>query len=130
MGLLYNVTDCYTRLQIERFEPHVIYSEQILENIDIFCSLVSLAFFAVNFSANICRCTVLLTHYCYMDRIWKEWNNRELYRIVRHCNYRGQQQLPDPAVAMRDCCLRLKLHEGVLARLIISSVYCCSKRTN
>ena len=45
--------------------------------------------------------------------------NRELYRIVRPFNYRGQQQLPDPAVAMRGCCLRLiKLHEGVLARLI------------
>ena len=45
--------------------------------------------------------------------------NRELYRIVRSCNYRGQQQLPDPAVATRGCCLRLiKIHEGVLARLI------------
>jgi len=44
--------------------------------------------------------------------------NRELYRIVRPCNYRGQQQLPDPAVATRGCCLRLKLHEGVLAWLI------------
>jgi len=43
---------------------------------------------------------------------------RELYRIVQPCNYRGQQQLPDPVVAMRGCCLRLiKLHEGVLARL-------------
>ena len=130
MGLLYNVTDCYTRLQIERFEPHVIYSRTNTRKHRYFLFSRLACFFAVNFSANICRCTVLLTHYCYMDRIWKEWNNRELYRIVRHCNYRGQQQLPDPAVAMRDCCLRLKLHEGVLARLIISSVYCCSKRTN
>jgi len=29
--------------------------------------------------------------------------NRELYRIVRPCNYRGQQQLPDPAVANLLC---------------------------
>jgi len=45
-------------------------------------------------------------------------SNRDLHRIVRPCNYRGQQQLPDPVVAMRGCCLRLKLQEGVLARLI------------
>ena len=44
--------------------------------------------------------------------------NRELYRIGRPCNYRGQQQLPDPAVAICGCCLRLKLHQGVLAQLI------------
>ena len=43
--------------------------------------------------------------------------NRELYRIVRPCNYRGQQHT-GPGVILRVCCLRLKLHEGVLARLI------------
>jgi len=51
-------------------------------------------------------------------------HNRELYRIVRPCNNRAQQQLPDLAVAMRGCCLRLiKLHEGVLVLVRLIQVF-------
>ena len=53
------------------------------------------------------------------ERNWRLVGNRELYKIIRPWNYRGQQQLPDPAVATRGFSLRLiKLHKGVLARLI------------
>ena len=66
-----------------------------------------------------CTCGILsLNLLIDFSSLWY-WCNRELYGIVRPRNYRRKQQLPDPAVAMRGCCLRLvKLHEGVLARLI------------
>ena len=57
--------------------------------------------------------------------------NRELYRIVRPCNYRGQQQLPDPAVAVRGYMLfTFNKASRRRAGAANSSVYCCSKQTN